>query len=69
MTAPPRLARRILELVKDCRRDPFRGVGQPEPLKHLGPDTWARRIDGQNRMVYRAEHDRLTFLSARGHCT
>jgi toxin YoeB len=69
MTAQPRLARRILELVKDCRRDPFTGVGQPEPLKHLGPDTWSRRIDGQNRLVYRVERDRLICLSARGHYT
>jgi toxin YoeB len=69
MTAQPRLARRILELVKDCRRDPFGGLGQPEALKHLGPDTWARRIDEQNRLVYRVARDRLTFLSARGHYT
>jgi toxin YoeB len=40
----PRTARRLLELMRAILRDPFTGIGKPEPLKHLGAGVWSRRI-------------------------
>lgn len=60
-------ARRILRLLEDILRDPFRGIGKPEPLKHSVPGIWSRRITQEHRIVYRVEDDRITFLQARYH--
>jgi toxin YoeB len=43
----------INELVRDIRRDPFRGLGKPEPLKYDLSGWWSRRISGEHRLVYR----------------
>ena len=43
----------INDLIKDVRRDPFRGLGKPEPLKHALAGWWSRRITGEHRLVYR----------------
>ena len=43
----------INDLIKDVRRDPFRGLGKPEPLKHALQGWWSRRITGEHRLVYR----------------
>lgn len=43
----------INDLIKDIRRDPFRGIGKPEPLKHDLRGWWSRRITGEHRLVYR----------------
>lgn len=45
--------KRINLLIKDTERDPFDGIGKPEPLKHNLSGWWSRRIDEKNRMVYR----------------
>lgn len=63
----PRTAARIMELVEAARRDPFTGIGKPEPLKHLGPDVWSRRISDEHRLVYVVGRDRITFAQARYH--
>jgi len=60
-------ALRVFKLMKDTRRDPFRGIGKPEPLKHLGPDIWSRRITARDRLVYRVGDDFVDFLQARYH--
>lgn len=62
-----KIALRILRLMKEIRRDPFRGIGKPEPLKHLGSDVWSRRITVQDRLVYRVTDDAVDFLQARYH--
>ena len=62
-----KVALRIFTLIKAVRRDPFRGVGKPEPLKHLGPDIWSRRITARDRLVYRVGEDFVDFLQARYH--
>lgn len=49
---------RIHELVKDIGRDPFKGLGKPEPLRHELAGFWSRRIDGEHRLVYAVEGDR-----------
>lgn len=60
-------ALRVLDLMEAALRDPFDGIGKPEPLKHLGPDIWARRITGGDRLVYKVYDDRIDFLQARYH--
>ena len=62
-----KLALRVLELVSAALRDPFQGVGKPEPLRHLGADVWSRRVDQANRLVYVVYRDRVDFLQARYH--
>ncbi|MBI2299661.1 MAG: Txe/YoeB family addiction module toxin [Armatimonadetes bacterium] len=62
-----RTALRVLALVEAVMRDPFEGIGKPEPLKHLGPDVWSRRIDQEHRLVYAVSDDRVDFLQARYH--
>ena len=62
-----RVAVRVLDLMEATRREPFSGIGKPEPLKHLGPDLWSRRITRQDRLVYRVYGDVVDFLQARYH--
>ena len=62
-----KVALRIFALMKAARRDPFRGIGKPESLKHLGPDIWSRRITARDRLVYRVGNDFVDFLQARYH--
>jgi toxin YoeB len=62
-----RTALRVLDLMEATLRDPFEGIGKPEPLKHLGPDLWSRRITGVDRLVYRVSDDAVDFLPARYH--
>lgn len=63
----PKMAKRILRLIEDTQRDPFRGIGKPEPLKNELSGWWSRRIDGEHRLVYRVEGDSLIIAQARGH--
>ncbi len=60
-------ALRILELVESIRRDPFTGIGKPEPLRHLGTGIWSRRITQEHRLVYQIKDDRILFAQARYH--
>ncbi len=60
-----KLALRLLDLVQAVLRDPFAGIGKPEPLKHLAPGTWSRRLTQRDRLVYRVLDDRIDFLQAR----
>jgi len=67
--ADRRTALRILELVEAIMRDPFGGIGKPEPLKYLGGDIWSRRITQEHRLVYIIQAERIDFLQARYHYT
>jgi toxin YoeB len=60
-------ALRIFELVEAVMRDPFAGVGKPEPLKYMLAGCWSRRITQEHRLVYRASEGRIDFLQARYH--
>lgn len=62
-----RTAKRVLKLIEDARRDAFRGMGKPEPLKHLGSDVWSRRVTQADRLVYRVYGDVIDVLQARYH--
>lgn len=61
-----RTARKVRELIEEALRDPFAGTGKPEPLKHLGPNRWSRRITGEHRLVYVVTDEEITVLGARG---
>ena len=60
-------ALRIFQLVEAIMRDPFQGIGKPEPLKFLGPGVWSRRITQEHRIVYVVSHERIDFVQARYH--
>ena len=62
-----RTALRLLELVEAIVREPFSGIGKPEPLKHLGPNLWSRRLTQEHRLVYLVRDDRIDFLQGRYH--
>ena len=59
--------KRVNQLIKDAERDPFSGIGKPEPLKGDLSGFWSRRIDDTNRLVYRVNGNLLEILSCRGH--
>ena len=60
-------ALRVLDLVEAVCRDPFVGVGKPEPLKYVLAGCWSRRITQEHRMVYKVTERRIDFLQARYH--
>ena len=60
-------ALRALELVEAVLRDPFEGIGKPEPLRFALAGCWSRRITQEHRLVYRVSDDRIDFLQARYH--
>jgi toxin YoeB len=60
-----RVALRVLDLVEAVMRDPFRGVGKPEPLKYVLAGAWSRRITEEHRLVYTVSASRIDFLQAR----
>ncbi len=60
-------ALRVLKIVEDVLRDPFEGIGKPEPLKYLGPGVWSRRLTQEHRIVYLIGDKRVDFLQARYH--
>jgi len=62
-----RVALRLVDLVESVMRDPFEGIGKPEPLKHLGPGLWSRRLTQEHRMIYLVQNDAVSFLKARYH--
>jgi len=62
-----RIALKILELVENTIKDPFNGLGKPEPLKYMGADVWSRRITQEHRLVYTVEKDIISFLQCKYH--
>jgi toxin YoeB len=58
---------RINKLIDATARDPFAGVGKPEPLKHALSGFWSRRLNEEHRMVYRVEVDQLQIAQLRLH--
>ena len=65
--ADPRVARRIEDLLAAVCREPFRGMGKPEPLKGPLAGWWSRRITREHRLVYRVEKGTVWVLQARYH--
>jgi toxin YoeB len=58
---------RTLDLVEAILRDPFLGIGKPEPLRHALSGVWSRRITPAHRIVYLVRESRIEFLQARFH--
>jgi toxin YoeB len=67
VTTERKVALRILELVEAGLREPFSGIGKPEPLRHLLAGMWSRRVTEEHRLVYLVRGDRIDFLQARYH--
>lgn len=59
--------KRINKLITETKREPFQGIGKPEPLKENLSGFWSRRIDSTNRLVYAVDDEYLTILSCRYH--
>ncbi len=60
-------AQRIMKLIRESARSPFKGIGKPEPLRHNLAGYWSRRIDNEHRLVYRYNDGVLHVLSCRYH--
>ena len=61
------VALRIFDLLESVMRDPFEGLGKPEPLKYVLAGCWSRRITQEHRLVYRVTDETVDFLQARFH--
>lgn len=62
-----KVALRAFDLIEAIMRDPFTGIGKPEPLKYLSSGAWSRRLTQEHRIVYLVRDDRIDFLQARYH--
>ena len=62
-----RVALKVMDVVESVLRDPFTGIGKPEPLKHILMGAWSRRLTQEHRVVYLVSEDRIDFLQARYH--
>lgn len=67
LAADRKTARRVTRLIAEIQRDPFSGIGKPEPLNGDLSGYWSRRIDDEHRLVYRADADEVKILKARYH--
>ena len=62
-----KVALRAMDIVEAILRDPFTGIGKPEPLKYLAAGAWSRRLTQEHRIVYLVGAERIDFLQARYH--
>jgi toxin YoeB len=61
------MLRRIHRLIQETMREPFEGIGKPEPLKGQLSGYWSRRIDHEHRLICKAQDDQLIIVAARHH--
>ena len=66
-TVDKKLYLRIVDLIMDILRQPFAGIGKPEPLKHELKGYWSRRINDEHRLVYKVTNDAITIVSCKYH--
>jgi toxin YoeB len=59
--------KRLLRLIGEVLRNPFEGIGKPEPLKYSMPGAWSRRITDEHRLVYLVAEKEIVILQARYH--
>ena len=62
-----KIAIRTFNLIEAILRDPFKGIGKPEPLKYLAQGVWSRRLTQEHRVIYLVRDDRIDFLQSRYH--
>jgi toxin YoeB len=58
---------RVNQLLQEIQRDPIRGIGKPEPLRHALQGYWSRRITDEHRIVYRVQDDSLLIAQLQYH--
>lgn len=63
----PKYVRKINEILKDISRNPFTGLGKPEPLKFKYKGFWSRRIDHEHRLIYKVKGDEILIAKCRFH--
>ncbi len=61
------MLRRLNRLIEATLREPFEGIGKPEPLQHVLSGCWSRRLDEEHRLVYLVDGDEVVVLQARYH--
>lgn len=66
-TQDKKTLKRINDLIKDICRQPYTGIGKPEPLRGDKQGYWSRRIDESNRIVYKVESDQVVIVQCKGH--
>ena len=59
--------KRINRIISDTQRNPFEGIGKPEPLKHAFSGYWSRRINDEHRIVYKVSENAIHFAQLRYH--
>ena len=62
-----KVLKKINNLLKDVKREPFKGIGKPEPLKYELAGCWSRRISDEHRLVYMVEDDAISIVSCKYH--
>ena len=62
-----KILEKINDLIKDIKRNPFNGLGKPEPLKHKYKGYWSRRITDEHRLIYQIKGDEILILKCRFH--
>lgn len=62
-----KVALRIFDIVESILRDPFKGIGKPEPLRYLDSGVWSRRITQEHRIVYVVSDDKIDFIQCKYH--
>ncbi len=60
-------AKKIVRLIEDIQKNPFNGIGKPEPLKHQLSGFWSRRINRQHRLIYQVYDNKIFIFSVKGH--
>lgn len=62
-----KILKRINQLIKEISREPFEGIGDPEPLKHQWTGYWSRRINKEHRLVYKVKENEILIAQCRYH--
>lgn len=62
-----KILRRINSLIKEIQRNPFEGMGKPEPLRYALSGYWSRRINDEHRIVYKVTEDSILIAQLRYH--
>ena len=65
--ADKKLYQRIINLISDILRQPFTGIGKPEPLKYELQGCWSRRINDEHRLIYRVTEDEIIIIACKYH--
>jgi toxin YoeB len=63
----PQILARIHDLIRDIKRNPYAGIGKPDPLKHALQSYWSRRITSEHRIVYKKSGDQIIIAQLRYH--